>query len=104
MAIFHVTYQHADEQAWQENLMPHVQWLVAKLKEGSLRASGPLNGTDPRSAVLIVAAEDREAAEAVLADDPYVINGAVTGKLITEWDPIFGAFNADSSRPGEIPA
>lgn len=103
MSMFLVIYEHKNDEAWQEGLAPHIHWLLEKLKQGSLKASGPLVGSGVKSAALIITADNQASAHALLADDPYMLNGAVTGLTITQWDPIFGAFNAESSRPGQIP-
>ncbi|GAC1320574.1 MAG: hypothetical protein NVSMB16_15740 [Acidimicrobiales bacterium] len=91
MTTFVVTYSHPDEAGWHEHLGPHVDWLAAEVEAGRLRASGPFVGSDVRSAMLIIDAEDRSALDAMIATDPFHIAGLIEGMTITEWDPIFGA-------------
>lgn len=106
MAVFAVRFEHPDAAGWQARLGPHIRWLQDRLRDGSLLASGPLPGTAAAggsdSAMLIVEAADRAAVEAMIATDPFAIQGLIANLRIDAWDPIFGAFNARSSRPGQL--
>ena len=88
--------------------MPHVGWLQDRLKDGSLLASGPFSGAPRKSALLIkcalliMTAPDREALDALIASDPFAVEGLIENMTVTVWDPIFGAFNGRSSRPGQM--
>jgi uncharacterized protein YciI len=97
MSFFLVSYSHPDEQGWSQHLEPHLDWLLDRLKDGSLVASGPTVGTDTRSAMLLVKAPDRDAVRAVIETDPYLIQGQVADLGITEWDPCFGILHDQSS-------
>ena len=99
MPLFVVTYTHPDEAGWQAQLMPHIEYLRALVDDGVLRASGPLPGTPVKSALLIIAASDRAELDAIVARDPFAAHGLIAEMTVREWDPIFGAFNADSSMP-----
>jgi uncharacterized protein len=55
--------------------------------------------TPLKSALLILSAGSRQAAIDLLATDPYMSEGLVTDCTVTEWDPIFGTYNSDSSMP-----
>lgn len=103
MPLFVVTYTHPNEEGWREHLVPHIGWLQDQLKAGTLKASGPFNGVPTRSAMLIMAAESREALLSLIATDPFAEHGLIEDMTITEWDPIFGAFNADSTMAGRSP-
>ncbi|MEY2928427.1 MAG: hypothetical protein RL367_2904, partial [Pseudomonadota bacterium] len=70
MTIYIVTYEHPDESGWQQHLMAHLTWLQERVKDGSLLASGPLNGRIVKSALLIMKAPDLQSLEAVVATDP----------------------------------
>ena len=98
MSFFLVQYSHPDEQGWSKHLEPHLDWLLDRLDDGSLVASGPTVGSDVRSAVLIVKAPDRDAARVIIETDPYMIEGQVRDLSITEWDPYFGVFHGQSSQ------
>ena len=76
------------------------------MAQGKLKASGPLRGTKLRSGFLILSAADREEVEAIVAADPFAIEGLIDELVITEWDPVFGAFYDISSRqlPGGMGA
>ena len=100
MPLYLVTYQHPDEAGWQVHLRPHVDWLKLRLADGALIASGPFPGEPVKSAMLIMAAPDRAALEAIIATDPFASHGLIDNVTIREWDPIFGAFNTRSSMTG----
>ncbi|MBB5159841.1 YciI family protein [Saccharopolyspora phatthalungensis] len=98
MSFFLVHYSHPDEQGWAQHLEPHLDWLLDRLQDGSLVASGPTVGTDVRSALLLVKAPDRDAAQAIIDTDPFMIEGQVADLWISEWDPYFGVFHNESSQ------
>lgn len=91
MTTFVVTYTHPDEVGWQAHVGPHVDWLLAEVGAGRLRASGPLVGTSVRSAMLIIDVEDRVALDAMIATDPFHVEGLIEDMTVTAWDPMFGA-------------
>lgn len=92
MTTYVVTYAHPDEDGWTMHVGPHVDWLVAHVEAGVLRASGPFIDTPVKSAMLIIDAPDRSALDAIIASDPFAIEGLIEDMTITEWDPMFGAF------------
>lgn len=102
MPVYAITYEHPNESGWQKHLMPHITWLQNRLKDGSLLASGPFTGNPSRAAMLIMSAPDRAAIDALIASDPFKVEGLVENMTVQEWDPIFGVFNARSSRPGQL--
>lgn len=102
MPLYVVTYDHPDGEGWSRHLLPHIGWLQDRLADGTLFTSGPLTGAVDRTAMLILAAADRTALDAVIASDPFAVEGVVANLTVREWDPIFGAFNAQSSRPGQL--
>jgi uncharacterized protein YciI len=97
MRFFIVTMAHPDGEGWNTHLAAHVDYLHQLVAAGSLRASGPLKGTTLRSGFLIFTAPDRAAIAAMVARDPFAIEGLIETLTITEWDPLFGAFAAESS-------
>ena len=101
MRFFIVTMVHPDGEGWNRHLAAHVAYLKQHVADGTLRACGPLKGTPHRSGFLIFTAPDRAAAEALVAADPFAIEGLIDSLTITEWDPLFGAFAAESS--GHLP-
>ena len=99
MPLFAVTYEHPDEKSWQQYLMPHVSWLRDRIADGTLLASGPLENTQVKAALLILSAPDIAALQDVIGSDPFAQQGLIENMTIQHWDPIFGAFNARSSMP-----
>ena len=98
MAIFTVMMAHPDGEGWNKHLKPHVDYLLKILQQGKLKASGPLKGTALRSGFLVISATDRAEVEKIIADDPFAIAGLIVELVITEWDPVFGAFHDISSK------
>lgn len=99
MALYVVTYEHPDEEGWRRHLAAHVDWLQNRLADRSLLASGPITDQAAKAALLIMSAPDRPALEALIATDPFAVQGLVERMVIREWDPIFGAFNSRSTMP-----
>ena len=99
MPLYVVTYEHPDEDGWQRYVMPHIDWLKERLKDGALLASGPLSEQTVKSALLIMRAADKPSLESIIASDPFAEEGLIENMTIKEWDPIFGAFNDQSSMP-----
>ncbi len=102
MAVFVVHYDHPNAAGWQEQLLPHIHYLQDLLAEKILLASGPLPDATVKSAMLIIAAADEYALNAVIARDPFAEHGLIENMTVTKWDPIFGALNALSSMPGSM--
>jgi uncharacterized protein len=101
MSFFIVTMSHPDGDGWNRHLAAHVvylRWLVAR---GMLRASGRLIGTPLRSGFLIFVAPDRATVEALVAKDPFSVEGLIVSLTILEWDPLFGVFAEEST--GRMP-
>ncbi len=102
MPLYIITYAHPDETGWQQHLMPHILWLQAQLKAGNLLASGPFPQATQKEAMLIMRAPNRAALDALITSDPFAIEGLIADMTVREWDPIFGAFNMESSLPGQL--
>ena len=91
MTTWVVTYTHPDEDGWTAHVGHHVDWLVEQVAAGTVRASGPFAETPVRSAMLIMEAPDRPALDAIIATDPFAIEGIIDEMAVTAWEPIFGA-------------
>ena len=104
MPLYVVTYEHPNEAGWQNHLMPHLEWLKERLKDGILLASGPFTDVSQNEALLIVSAQDRAALDKLIASDPFAVEGLIENMVVRQWDPIFGAFNERSSMPGQMQA
>ena len=97
MPFFVVTLVHPDGGGWDKHVAAHVKHLRQLLDTGELRASGPTMGGPHRTGLLIFKAADRASVEGLMARDPFAINGLITSMTITEWDPLLGAFAAEST-------
>ncbi len=102
MPLYVVRFHHPDAEGWQQQLMPHVAYLQQLLREGSLKASGPLPGAANKAALLLIEAPGRPELDAIIARDPFAEHGLIADLIVEEWDPLFGVFNALSSMPGQL--
>ena len=100
MPTYFANYEHPNEEGWQQHVAAHIVWLQDRSKDGSLLASGPFEGTPVRGALLVFAADNKTAVNKIIASDPFAIEGLIENLRVTEWDPIFGAWNDRSSLPG----
>lgn len=79
-------------------LADHVSFLKGLLADGTLVASGPLQGTDVVTGFLIIDALDEHNVRAIVARDPFAVNGIIDALEVVQWDPVFGAFHDRSSK------
>lgn len=98
-----VTMTHPDGPGWGQHVMAHVEYLNQLVDQGKLRASGPAFGLTGRAGLLIFSVEDRAELDALIAADPFAIEGLISELTVVEWNPLFGAFAAEaqpiSSQP-----
>lgn len=89
MAIYAITYRYDESKAdaITEVRPTHREFLKGVYEAGDLLASGPL-GTN--GALLIVKADDAEAAKAVIAEDPFYGADIIVETTATEWKPVYG--------------
>ena len=97
MRFFVVTMSHPDGPGWGAHVMPHVEYLNGLVAAGKLRASGPVVGSARRAGLLIFTVEDRAELDALIAADPFAIEGLIEELTVTEWNPLFGAFSAEAA-------
>lgn len=95
--FFVVTMTHPDGDGWGQHVLPHVEYLKSLIEQGKLRASGPVKGQPLRAGLLIFTVADRAELDALIAADPFAIEGLISELTVTEWDPLFGAFSAEAS-------
>ncbi|MFW0790332.1 YciI family protein [Gordonia sp. CPCC 205333] len=90
MAVIAVEYTYPAEKLTvrDEHRPAHRAWLGGLLEAGSLILSGPY--ADGSGALFLVRADDENAAQALLADDPFQTAGAVSSVRAIEWTPVFG--------------
>lgn len=75
------------------HLRAHLEWMIARERDGSLFASGPLHDADdrPSGGLTILRAPDHAAARRLADDDPFVREGAITYEL-HRWTLMEGGF------------
>ena len=101
MPFFIVTMTHPDGDGWKKHLHAHTHYLQKLVQTGVLRASGPVKNSPLRTGFLIFKAASRKEVEAMIEKDPFSIERLIVSLNISEWDPLFGEFSAESS--GVIP-
>lgn len=102
MSVFVVRYTHPATPGWALHLEAHTKWLLARLEDRSLLASGPVEATHGHGALLVFDVDTRAALDALLAGDPYAQHDLVSSCEVIEWNPLFGAFQAHSSLPAML--
>lgn len=91
MAYYSVVYTYGPDRATQDENRPRHRAFLGQLAEqGDLVASGPLLGTTPAKALLILQGESAEAVRQLLSDDPFQHLGQVDDVEVTEWNPVVG--------------
>jgi len=89
--LFAASYRFGPDVAALESATPaHVDHLSALSEQGRLLCSGPV-GDPYAGALLLLRAEDLEAAEAMVAQDAYCARGLVTDVRVEAWTPMLGA-------------
>jgi len=92
---------HPDGEGWGKHVGAHVEYLRGLIAAGKIRASGPVRGLGLRAGFIIMTAASLEEARTLVGDDPFAKEGLIETLTILSWDPLFGAFSAESSRSGE---
>lgn len=92
-----VTMSHPDGPGWGQHVMPHVEYLQGLIEAGKLRASGPVVGGTLRAGLLLFTVESRAELDALIAADPFAIEGLIAELTVTEWNPLFGAFAGEAA-------
>lgn len=70
----------------------HREFLTRLLEEGTLLASGPWQDNAAPGALLILAAEDADAVQRVLDEDPFHQAHLITQRTLRPWHPVLGPF------------
>lgn len=92
MPFFAVTYTYTDDRARQDEVRPeHRAFLRGLVDQGLLFASGPLLGTDPGQALLVLKADDADEVVAALDADPFHLQGQIRERNVQQWNPVVGA-------------
>ncbi|WP_422936133.1 YciI family protein [Sinomonas sp. P47F7] len=94
MTVFAVEYLYDASTAARRDEVraDHRGWLAGVADRGQLLASGPYD--DGSGALLLFKADDAEALQALLAEDPYSVAGLISGLTSTAWSPVSGPLAA----------
>lgn len=76
----------------------HFAYAHEAIGRGELVLGGAYSDP-PDGAVLLFRADSRQVAETFAANDPYVLNGLVTGWRVREWTTVIGADAAVAPPP-----
>lgn len=70
---------------------PHVEWLNGLNAAGTLKIAGPFLDSDgkPNGSMLLIKADDIEAAKAIAAEDPYAKAGLFANVEIKPYNWVF---------------
>lgn len=93
MGTFAVTYSYsAATSAGRDAHRPrHVEFLQEQFDGGRLVKSGPFGPGEDPGALLIIEADSKADAEALMDRDPFYLNGLVEQRSIRQWNVVFGA-------------
>lgn len=91
MPFFATTYTYiADSTEALDATRPaHRAYLAEVTEKGGLLLSGPHIGGQP-AALLVFEAETEDRARALIAADPFVLQGLVAEITVREWKPVSG--------------
>lgn len=90
MTTFAVTYDYTPDGDAQRDIHrpAHVEFLRGLHADGTLYMSGPLATVPPR-AQLVFEADDQDALEAILDNDPFYAEGLIATRTISQWNVFF---------------
>jgi uncharacterized protein len=93
MGTFAVTYAYAaaSTAGRDEHRPRHVEFLQEQFDDGRLVKSGPFGPEDDPGALLIIEADSKAAAEALMDQDPFYRLGLVEQRSIRQWNVVFDA-------------
>lgn len=90
MPHFAVTYRYEPARSEQReaNKPSHREWLSRQVDAGAIRSVGPF--VDGSGALLLISADDVDAARRLVGEDPHVRHDLVSEITVREWSPVFG--------------
>lgn len=92
MSVFAVTYTYGGPaEVLAQHRPEHRAYLRELAGRGVVLASGPFTDSGPDGALLLIAADDAAQVDALLAEDPLMIHGAVVEHSVREWNVTNGA-------------
>lgn len=91
MPLFATTYRYiADSAEARDAVRPaHREYLAGLTGRGELALSGPYVDDEP-GALLVFEAATKEAAVALTAADPFVVEGLVAEVTVRQWQAVSG--------------
>jgi uncharacterized protein YciI len=89
MALFILTYGYNETDLRAARRDDHVAYLKEQKANGALVAAGPYE--DKTGGVILYAADDRSAAEALVAGDPYTQLDVTKDRWLREWQVTVGS-------------
>ncbi len=89
MALFILTYGYNETDQRAARRDDHVAYLKKLVADGALVAAGPYE--DKTGGVILLRAEDKAAAEALVADDPYTRLDVTKDRWLREWQVTVGS-------------
>jgi uncharacterized protein len=92
MGTFAVTYAYspATSAGRDEHRPRHVEFLQEQFDGGRLVKSGPFGPGEDPGALLIIEADSKADAEALMDQDPFYRQGLVEQRSIRQWNIVFG--------------
>lgn len=91
MPFFATTYTYVPDstEARDATRPAHREYLAEVTERGGLLLSGPHIGGQP-AALLVFEAETEDGARALIAADPFVLQGLIAEITVREWQPVSG--------------
>lgn len=94
MSIFAVTYSYGGPvEVLNEHRPAHRAYLGELAQQGKVMGSGPFTDHGAAGALLVFSAENEDEVRAILAEDPLMLQGAVTEHTVREWSINTGAWS-----------
>ena len=91
MPIYAAIYHYTDDTETRDALRAeHRDYLRGLAADGHVLLTGPFGAAEAPGALLLLRADDRDAAAALLAKDPFTVRGVVKETEIRAWDPVIG--------------
>jgi len=89
MALFILTYGYHETDLRAARRDDHVAYLKKLAADGALVAAGPYD--DKSGGVILLQVDDKAAAEALVADDPYTQLDVTKDRWLREWQVTVGS-------------
>lgn len=93
MTTFVVEIRYGSDRDLLERTRPaHREYSKSLAERGHLVAAGPF--ADDTGAMLVYDVADRATLDDLLAEDPYITEGVLSGTTVREWSPVTGSWLA----------